>query len=386
MTSRATASPRVLIVKLSSLGDVVHAMPAVQDIRQALPQARIDWVVERAFAPLVRCCAGVERVIECDLRRWRRAPLAAETRQAWRTFKQSLQEQSYDFVIDLQGLSKSAWVAWLAQLAPGGERVALAHATEGSSWERPTRWVADRVVSMQPHVHAVQRSRVLCAEALGYPLQAPARYGLQSHPQVPAIPEASVAAQHGGAAPGVSGAAALAGPLVALVHGTSRDDKLWPMAHWVALGQRLQALGFQLALPHGDAKELARAQALAQALPGAQVWPRLPLDQLLSQMAACVGVVGVDSGLSHIAVALDLPHVQIYNFATAWRTGPPEQRADSSSSPLASAAPRQISVVDQPTPSVDAVWQAWVSLEQTVRQTGVRTVEQTIERTGGPSA
>jgi heptosyltransferase-1 len=373
----------VLIVKLSSLGDVVHAMPAVQDIRQALPNAHIDWVVERAFAPLVRCCAGVERVIECDLRRWRRAPLAAETRQAWRAFRATLQAQRYDCVIDLQGLSKSAWVAWLAPLATGGERVALGHATEGSSWERPTRWVADRVVSMRPHVHAVQRSRLLCAEALAYSFQAPVRYGLQAPLKAPAPSEASVAAQE----PVVDAA-----PLVALIHGTSRNDKLWPMAHWVALGQRLQAQGFQLALPHGDATELARAQALAQALPGARVWPRLPLDQLLVQLATCAGVVGVDSGLSHIAVALDLPHVQIYNFATAWRTGPPEGGdgslssppeggADSPNSPLALAAQRQISVVGQPTPTVDAVWRAWVSLEHTARQTA----EQTVRHKGGPS-
>lgn len=330
-------APRVLLVKLSSLGDVVHTMPVVQDIRQALPQARIDWVVERAFAPLVRCCAGVERVIACDLRRWRRSWLSADTRQAWQAFRQTLQAQSYDCVIDLQGLTKSAWVAWLARRAPGGERVALAHATEGSSWERPTRWVADRAVAMQPHVHAVERSRRLCAEALGYRFEPALRYGLQ--PTLAALPTSPEP------------------PLLALVHGTSRGDKLWPTAHWVALGQRLQAQGFALALPHGDAQEQARAEALAQALPGATVWPRLPLDQLLPQLARCAGVVGVDSGLSHLAVALDLPHVQIYNFPTAWRTGPPAWDAGAST-----GTAHQCSVFAQPTPSVDAVAQAWGSV------------------------
>ena len=105
---------KVLIVKLSSLGDVVHAMPAVQDIRRALPQTRIDWVVERGFAPLVARCEGVGRVIPCEIRRWRKAPLSAQTRVEWAAFRADLQSQAYDAVIDLQGLSKSALVAWLA--------------------------------------------------------------------------------------------------------------------------------------------------------------------------------------------------------------------------------------------------------------------------------
>jgi heptosyltransferase-1 len=131
-----------------------------------------------------------------------------------------------------------------------------------------------------------------------------------------------------------------------LVHGTSRADKEWPMAHWLALGQRLQQAGFALVLPHGNDAEAQRAQALAQALPGATVWPRLSLDALTERLSTCAGVIGVDSGLSHIAVALDLPHVQIYNFDTAWRTGPLE-------------TPHQQAVFAHPAPSVDAVWQVW---------------------------
>ena len=129
----------ILIVKLSSLGDVVHAMPVVQDIRRALPGAQIDWVVERGFAPLVRRCEGVGRVIECELRRWRKTPLSAETRRAFAAFRADLQRDAYDAVLDLQGLSKSALVAWLARLAPQGKRYAMAYQTEGSGYEVPTR-------------------------------------------------------------------------------------------------------------------------------------------------------------------------------------------------------------------------------------------------------
>ena len=316
---------KVLIVKLSSLGDVVHAMPAVMDIQAAFPNAQIDWVVERGFAPLAARCAAVHRVIPCDLRRWRKgvfkADTRAQTRTEWQAFKTDLQQDAYDVILDLQGLTKSAWVAWLARKAKGGKRCALANRTEGSGYERPTRWVADVAVPITPHIHAVERGRVLCAKALGYDVPAHVNYGLGQ-------------------------AATQRKPLVALVHGTSRSDKEWPLANWFEIGTRLKQQGFDVALPHGNEAERLRSEALADMLPGSVVWPRLSLDQLTTEMAQCTGVIGVDSGLSHIAVALDLPHVQIYNFDTAWRTGP-------------EGLTRQRSVVDCPTPSVDAVWDAW---------------------------
>ena len=160
----------ILIVKLSSLGDVVHAMAAVQDIRQAFPYAQIDWVVERGFAPLVLRCKGVHRVIPCELRRWRQSLFSTETRAAWRVFKQELQQTEYDAVIDLQGLSKSALLSWLARLSPQGNRYGLANQTEGSSFEAPARWVAQVAVTLPAHSHAVTRSRELCAAALHYSL------------------------------------------------------------------------------------------------------------------------------------------------------------------------------------------------------------------------
>ena len=130
------------------------------------------------------------------------------------------------------------------------------------------------------------------------------------------------------------------------MHGTSRADKQWTLDHWKALGMRLTAAGFCVALPHGSDAEQRTSEAIASQVTSAVVWPRLALDALTDALAGCAGVIGVDSGLSHIAVALDLPHVQIYNFDTAWRTGP-----------LHSA--RQVSVFASPYPTVDAVWQAW---------------------------
>jgi heptosyltransferase-1 len=269
-------------------------------------------------------------------------------------------------VIDLQGLTKSALVSRLARMAPGGKRYALANRTDGSSYEAPTRWLADVAVPVTPHSHAVARSRELCAKALGYawdPLQpgivhfglsalaSTAFSAIKSEAHQPSLP-----------------------PTVAFVHGTSRADKQWPEAHWVALAQLLVHAGYGIALTHGSEDEFARSQRIAAgveqgiakskaeaagnasnaaASPVAnlvQLWPRLSLDALTDRMAHTAGVIGVDSGLSHIAVALNLPHVQLYNFDTAWRTGPTVSMGTSV---------RQCSVFALPQPSVAQVWQAW---------------------------
>ncbi len=336
---RRTESPtrmRVLIVKLSSLGDVVHAMPAVQDIRQAFPQAVIDWVVEGAFVPLVERCTGVNQVMACNLRAWRRNPFSSSTRAQWQRFRDQLRAHAYDAVIDLQGLTKSALVARLARLTDRGQRFAMAHRTEGSSYEAPTRWLADVAIHMKPHVHAVERSRILCAQALDYPLSYAERYGLKT------------AADESGYAVSASRAGPQA-PTVVFAHGSSRADKQWPMARWVQLGHCLNQAGLQVAFPHGNQVEQDVSEAMAAQLQAASVWPRLSLDELIDAMASCVGVIGVDSGLSHLAVALDLPHVQLYNLDTAWRTGPVDRL-------------RQRSLYARPFPQVEDVWRVWQEL------------------------
>src|SRR5207253_7699676 len=125
---------RILIVKLSSLGDVVHTMAAAQDIRRSIPGARIDWVVEKGFAPLVSRCEGVAEAIPCELRRWSKSPLSHETRADWRTFRKRLRSVRYDAVIDLQGLTKSALVARAARTTDSGKRFAMANRTDGASY------------------------------------------------------------------------------------------------------------------------------------------------------------------------------------------------------------------------------------------------------------
>jgi heptosyltransferase-1 len=339
---------KILLVKLSSLGDVVHTLPAWADIRRALPQAQVAWVVEPAFAPLLRA-AGVGHVVEAPLRRWRGQWFSTASRAERLTLRTALQADAWDAVIDLQGLVKSAWVMGQARRSPSGFTCGLGNRTDGSSWEWPVRWMQQRSIVLPAHLHAVARSRLLVAKALG--LADPSLVGSAAGPAMclPGPPGV-------GAKPGDS---ALSRTVV-LVHGTSRADKLWPEASWLALGQALLGQGWRLALPSAGQVERERAQRLAQALgPDAVAWPELSLDDLAKRMAQCAGCVGVDSGVSHIAVALDLPHVQIYNLPTAWRTGPVAGVFGSH---------RQVSVqAPEPghqatPPSVDQVWSAWLGV------------------------
>ncbi|MFT3666064.1 lipopolysaccharide heptosyltransferase I [Piscinibacter sp.] len=319
---------KVLIVRLSSLGDVVHAMPAVQDIRAAHPEAVIDWVVEPAFAPLVRRVAGVRRVVEAPMQRWRRAWWSGATRAEWRAFKAQLRQESYDAVIDLQGVLGSALAARQAR----GTRFGLANRTEGEAYEPLAGWLADRAIRVAPRIHAVDRARVLAGAALGRAPEGPPKYGL--NPKQRLFKTAS--------------------PTVAFAHGASHDERLWPVEHWIQLGKRVIEAGWRIALPQGNEMEQTRAELIAAGLQyekafHVEVWPTMALDAALDRLALTQGVIGVDGGLSHLAVALDLPHVQLYNAPSAWRTGPQAG---------GQGHRHQVALEGRP-PAVQAAWLAW---------------------------
>ena len=316
---------KVLIVKLSSLGDVVQTIPVVHDIAQQFPGATIDWVVEEGFAPLLGKVRGVRRVIPIAQRRWRKTWWSAATRSERSIFRDALRQESYDAVIDFQGLIKSAWVAREARLAPGGFTATYANASDACSYEWPVRFLLQRTLPMPQRIHAVARYRLLAGLALGYGLQETAVYPINK-------PEES--RNHS----------------IVFAHGTTRLDNEWPEACWIALGQRLVEQGFRIALPHSNDRELALVTRIAQALPGqADIWPRAALSKVMDAMALTMGVIGVDSGLSHMAVALDLPHVQIFSQPRAWRAGPVGRSY-------------QVAVGGEQAPDVETVWQAWCKL------------------------
>ena len=335
--SSGSGAVRILIVKLSSLGDVVHSLPVVADIHAARPGAVVDWVVEPAFAPLLRRVAGIAEVIDCDLRRWTRAGWwRRAVRAEVRAFVARLRREAYDAVFDLQGLTKSALIARLAR----GPTYALANRTEGASHEWPARVLATHAIRVEPHSHALDRARELVARSLDATNAAMPSFGLGL----------ATRETEGGT------------PTVVFIHGTSRDDKLWPEANWIELGRRLADEGWRIALPQAGEAERERATRLATALgPSAVVWPAMDIGAFVDRLATVGAVIGVDSGPSHIATALGLRHVQIYNFPTAWRTGPQPRHG----------ASHQVSVEGRPSPDVETVWSAWHATAREVQGAAV---------------
>ena len=295
---------KILIVRVSSLGDVVHNMPMVADIRRFYPDAAIDWVVEEAYTELVALNGAVRKVIPLALRRWRKSILRAATRAEMAAFYRQLQEEAYDYVFDTQGLLKTSVVMRLARLNVGGRRVGLGNATLGSGYEPISRMFHDLSVPVGLRTHAVERARIVAAKAMGYAID-------HKPPEFNLAPPSTRA---------TSSAWLPDAPYAAFFHGTARAAKQWPQQHWIDLGRHLQGRGLPVMLPWGSEDERKTAQAIQAQLPNAAVLPKLPLMEaiLLAQRAALV--VGVDTGLTHVAAAYCRPTVEIYGDSPRWKT------------------------------------------------------------------
>jgi heptosyltransferase-1 len=284
---------KILFVKTSSLGDVVHHLPVVTDTRRAFPDARIDWVVERSFSAIPSLHSGVHDIIPCELRRWRRTLLARATRKEWRAFLTRLRGTRYDAVVDTQGLLKSAIIARLAH----GERYGL----DWQSSREPIQFFYDRSFNVSWGQHAVTRNRRLAAFALGYELQGEPNYGIRCAPSSATwLPPK---------------------PYVVLLHATSQSRKLWPESEWSHLGRHLANRDCSSLLPWGSVDEHARAKRLADTIPLACVAPALGLAELAAVLAGASAAVGVDTGLTHLAAALGIPVVGIYGPTDPKATG-----------------------------------------------------------------
>jgi heptosyltransferase-1 len=290
----------ILIVRVSSLGDVVHNMPMVADLRRHVPDAQIDWVVEESYASLVRLNDGVRNIIPFALRRWRKSLGSAATRAEIRAFRAALRATAYDLVFDTQGLFKTGLVMRMARLAPGGRRIGLANATEGSGYEAVSRIFHTSSITVGRHTHAVQRAREVAAAALGYAIEGPADFNLR--------------------APDLRPAWLPARPYAVFFHGTARAAKQWPMENWIALGTTLAGRGLALLLPWGSAGEHQAAKHIAAGIPGAQVLPALPLMEAVTLAQRAALAVGVDTGLTHIAAAFNRPTVELYCDSPRWKT------------------------------------------------------------------
>jgi heptosyltransferase-1 len=286
------AAPSILLVKTSSMGDVLHNLPVVSDILRHFPQAQIDWVVEESFASLPGLHPGVKQTLTVALRRWRKSWL--KSRGEIKAACAGLSARRYDLVLDTQGLLKSALIARCAGAPKYGY-------DWNSAREPLSSLFYDHTFAVAKNLHAVERNRQLAAQAFGYALDAPADYGIK--PPALALPWLPTA------------------PYAVLLHATSRDDKLWNENRWIELGQRLHQAGFSAVLPWGSDTEKLRAERLCPAIPGAVCAPRLNLPEAAAMLGQARAAVGVDTGLSHLAAALGTPTIGIYTATDPGLTG-----------------------------------------------------------------
>jgi heptosyltransferase I len=285
--------PDILFIKTSSLGDVIHQMPAVAEARRRQARAHFGWVVEEAFAPLIRLHPAVDEVIPVALRRWRSAALTPQTWREIAGFIDGLRKRDYDAIIDSQGLFfKSALIARFAR----GRR----HGYDAVSIrERAASLLYDVQHGIAHSLHAIARNRMLTGLALGYAPQGGVEFGLDRERL-----------------------ANRDGPYGILLHATARPEKEWPQASWIALAQALGADRGALLLPWGTHAEQLRSEQIAAAVVDAVVPQRQPLEILLRVIAGASFVIGVDTGLLHLAAALGVPLVGIFVRSDPGLTGP----------------------------------------------------------------
>ncbi|MBI2307943.1 MAG: lipopolysaccharide heptosyltransferase I [Rhodocyclales bacterium] len=289
---------RILLVKTSSLGDVIHNLPVAADLARQFPGIEIDWCVEEAFADIPRLSPVVREVIPVAVRRWRKTLLDGRTWREIGALRRRLRGGGYDTVLDTQGLLKSALIAAQAS----GRR--LGHDRNSAREPLAARFY-DAGFAVPTELHAVDRNRRLAAAAFGYTPPAPVDYGIAAPPfAAPWLPD---------------------GRIAVLLTATSRDDKLWPEENWIALGRELAARGLTPVLPAGNPVERARAQriteAIAAAAPGAVAAPPLSIRDLAGVLGRASLAVGVDTGLAHLAAALQIPTVAIYTATEPALTG-----------------------------------------------------------------
>lgn len=278
---------RVLIVKTTSLGDIIHTLPALTDAKRALPEVSFDWVVEEPFKEIPTWHPAVARVIPVALRRWRKNPWQAFKKLEIQHFLNDLRHDQYDVVIDAQGLLKSATLCLLTR---GKVRIGL-------SWTSARESLASLIYRKKAQVpweqHAVHRARALFAQGLGYSLpQDEAHYGI-SNSLLSKMPASQ--------------------PYLVFLHGTTWATKHWPEPYWEELAQEVVKAGYQVQLLWGNEQELARAQRIAKSADNIQVADKkMSLKEVAVVLANAAGIVSMDTGLGHLAAALEVPTVALY--------------------------------------------------------------------------
>ena len=277
--------PSHLLIKTSSLGDVIHTLPALTDLQHCYPDMSLDWVVEENFAEIPTWHSMTHKVIPVSLRRWRKSPIKSWRTQEWQQFKQQLTAQHYDSILDAQGLLKSACLAWQAQ----GKRSGF---DSHSAREPLASYFYHQHYHIEKNQHAVERLRQLFAQHFNYDYSTLAlNYGLDNY----FTKEKQQAAY------------------LVFLHGTTWVTKHWPDENWYALTLLASKAGYQIKCAWGNEQEYQRAKNIAAVAPhSVEILPKGNLTTLAKTLTNASAVVGVDTGLAHLAAALSIPTLSLY--------------------------------------------------------------------------
>ena len=319
--TQTAQSPKILLVKLSSLGDVLHNIPIVWDLRKRLPDAQIDWIVEEAYVHLLEplktteTFKGIDRIVPVAFRRWRKSLFSIRTWREFFAMRRLLQATSYDVFLETQGLLKSALVCALAKKSNNAVVAGLGNATEHSGYEPMARMFYTQSVHVPVKCHAIDRSRWVMCSAFDWPLinrndEPPLFYPQAFVEQLPPLLfEGLKKTEQGTPA-----------PYVVCFHSTARAAKRWPNEHWVELGKELSHQGYQVILPWGSESEMKVSTLIASQVPGAIVSRAFTIDEAYSLVAHAALTIGVDTGLTHLSAVLGKPTVEIYCDSPRWKT------------------------------------------------------------------
>jgi heptosyltransferase I len=320
-SAQATQSPKILLVKLSSLGDVLHNLPIVWDLRKRLPDAQIDWIVEEAYVHLLEplrtttIFRGIDRIIPVAFRRWRKNVFSLRTWREFFAMRKSLQATSYDVLLETQGLLKSALVCALAKKIDNAVVAGLGNATEHSGYEPMARMFYTESVHVPVKCHAIDRSRWVMCSAFDWPLinrnEEPPRFYPQPFiDQLPLLLFEGLKKTNQG----------LPMPYVVCFHSTARAAKRWPNEYWVELGKALSSRGYQLIFPWGSEAEMKVSALIASRIPGAIVPRAFSIKEAYSLVTRASLTIGIDTGLTHLSAALGKPTIEIYCDSPRWKT------------------------------------------------------------------
>jgi heptosyltransferase-1 len=317
----ADQAPKILLVKLSSLGDVLHNLPIVWDLRKRLPQAQIDWIVEEGYVHLLEPLRttekfrGIDRIIPVAFRRWRKNLFSFKTWREFFAMRKLLQAITYDVVLETQGLLKSALVCVLADKSDQAAISGLGNATEHSGYEPMARMFYNQSIHVPLRCHAIDRSRWVMCSAFDWPLlnrneEPPLFYPNDFVEQLVPLPIEGLRKQPNGTSV----------PYVVCFHSTARAAKRWPNENWVELGKALSSQGYQVLFPWGSSEEMKISALLASQVPGAIVPRAFSIEEAYRLVAHAALTIGVDTGLTHLSAVLGRPTIEIYCDSPAWKT------------------------------------------------------------------